>query len=102
MGMFKLDGSFYYAKSDGALIVNRTYYCERMSDSGLPEGTYSFDADGKLKNGIVAENDSLYYYPNGALHYAGPIEIDGSYYYVGTSGEGGSLLQPLDHQDQHR
>ena len=87
MGMFKLDGSFYYAKSDGALIVNRTYYCERMSDSGLPEGTYSFDADGKLKNGIVAENDSLYYYMNGALHYAGLIEIDGSYYYVRTSGE---------------
>ena len=87
MGMFKLDGSFYYAKSDGALIVNRTYYCERMSDSGLPEGTYSFDADGKLKNGIVAENGSLYYYLNGALHYAGLIEIDGSYYYVRTSGE---------------
>ena len=87
MGMFKLDGSFYYAKSDGALIVNRTYYCERMSNSGLPEGTYSFDADGKLKNGIVAENDSLYYYLNGALHYAGLIEIDGSYYYVRTSGE---------------
>ena len=53
-----------------------------MGDSGLPEGTYSFDADGKLKNGIVAENDSLYYYLNGALHYAGLIEIDGSYYYV--------------------
>ena len=87
MGMFKLDGSFYYAKSDGALIVNRTYYCERMSDSGLPAGTYSFDADGKLKNGIIAENDSLYYYLNGALHYAGLIEIDGSYYYVRTSGE---------------
>ena len=87
MGMFKLDGSFYYAKSDGALIVNRTYYCERMSDSGLPAGTYGFDADGKLKNGIVAENDSLYYYLNGALHYAGLIEIDGSYYYVRTSGE---------------
>ena len=87
MGMFKLDGSFYYAKSDGALIVNRTYYCERMSDSGLPEGTYSFDADGKLKNGIVAENDSLYYYRDGVRYYAGLIEIDGSYYYVRTSGE---------------
>ena len=47
----------------------------------------SFDADGKLKNGIVAENDSLYYYKDGVRYYAGPIEIDGSYYYVGTSGE---------------
>ena len=87
MGMFRLDGNYYYAKADGALIVNQTCHCRRMGDSGLPEGTYSFDADGKLKNGIVAENDSLYYYMNGALHYAGLIEIDGSYYYVRTSGE---------------
>ena len=87
MGMFRLDGNYYYAKADGALIVNQTCHCRRMGDSGLPEGTYSFDADGKLKNGIVAENDSLYYYLNGALHYAGLIEIDGSYYYVRTSGE---------------
>ena len=87
MGMFRLDGNYYYAKADGALIVNQTCHCRRMGDSGLPEGTYSFDADGKLKNGIVAENDSLYYYLNGALYYAGLIEIDGSYYYVRTSGE---------------
>ena len=39
------------------------------------------------KNGIVAENDSLYYYKDGVRYYAGLIEIDGSYYYVRTSGE---------------
>ena len=87
MGMFRLDGNYYYAKADGALIVNQTCHCRRMGDSGLPEGTYSFDADGKLKNGIVAENDSLYYYKDGVRYYAGLIEIDGSYYYVRTSGE---------------
>ena len=87
MGMFRLDGNYYYAKADGALIVNQTCHCRRMGDSGLPEGTYSFDADGKLKNGIVAENDSLYYYKDGVRYYAGLIEIDGSYYYVKTSGE---------------
>ena len=87
MGMFRLDGNYYYAKADGALIVNQTCHCRRMGDSGLPEGTYSFDADGKLQNGIVAENDSLYYYKDGVRYYAGLIEIDGSYYYVRTSGE---------------
>ena len=87
MGMFRLDGNYYYAKADGALIVNQTCHCRRMGDSGLPEGTYSFDADGKLKNGIIAENDSLYYYKDGVRYYAGLIEIDGSYYYVRTSGE---------------
>ena len=87
MGMFRLDGNYYYAKADGALIVNQTCHCRRMGDSGLPEGTYSFDADGKLKNGIVAEDDSLYYYKDGVRYYAGLIEIDGNYYYVRTSGE---------------
>ena len=87
MGMFRLDGNYYYAKADGALIVNQTCHCRRMGDSGLPEGTYSFDADGKLKNGIVAEDDSLYYYKDGVRYYAGLFEIDGSYYYVRTSGE---------------
>ena len=87
MGMFRLDGNYYYAKADGALIVNQTCHCRRMGDSGLPEGTYSFDADGKLKNGIVAEDGSLYYYKDGVRYYAGLIEIDGSYYYVRTSGE---------------
>ena len=45
------------------------------------------DPEGNLKNGIVEENDSLYYYVDGVLTYAGLIEIDGSYYYVRTSGE---------------
>ena len=90
MGMFRLDGSYYYARSSGQLVTGREYYCERMGDSGLAAGTYTFDADGKLilkKNGIVAENGSLYYYKDGVLTYAGLIEIDGSYYYVRTNGE---------------
>ena len=92
MGMFKIDEDYYYAKSNGALIVNGSYYCSRMNDS-LPEGTYTFDAEGKAilpdtsKNGIIAEDDSLYYYVKGESNYAGLIEIDGDYYYVKTSGE---------------
>lgn len=38
-----------------------------------------------LKNGIVAENGSLYYYENGQLTPAGLIFLDGYYYYVRTS-----------------
>ena len=92
MGMFKIDEDYYYAKSNGQLIVNGSYYCSRMNDS-LPEGTYTFDAEGKAilpdtsKNGIIAEDDSLYYYVKGERNYAGLIEIDGDYYYVKTSGE---------------
>ena len=92
MGLFKLENDYYYAKSNGSLIVSASYYCSRMNDL-LPEGTYSFDADGKMiqpdtsKNGIVSENGSLYYYVDGKLNYAGLIQIDGNYYYVKTSGE---------------
>ena len=58
----------------------------------MADGTYTFDEEGRLKieipkNGIVSENDSLYYYKDGKLNYAGLIEINGSYYYVRTSGE---------------
>ena len=92
MGMFKIDEDYYYAKSNGQLIVNGSYYCSRMNDL-LPEGTYTFDAEGKAilpdtsKNGIIAEDDSLYYYVKGERNYAGLIEVDGDYYYVKTNGE---------------
>ena len=92
MGMFRIGQDYYYAKSNGELIVNGSYYCERVNEL-MPVGTYTFDADGKMvmpdinKNGIIAEGDSLYYYVEGERTYAGLIEIDGSYYYVKTSGE---------------
>ena len=38
-----------------------------------------------MKNGIVADNGSLYYYVDGVLTYAGLIQIDGDYYYVNSS-----------------
>ena len=37
------------------------------------------------KNGIVAENGSLYYYVDDVLTPAGLIQLDGAYYYVKTS-----------------
>ena len=92
MGMFRIKQDYYYAKSNGELIVNRSYYCERVNEL-MPVGPYTFDAEGKMvmpdvtKTGIIAEDDSLYYYVKGERNYAGLIEIDGSYYYVKTSGE---------------
>ena len=57
-GMIKIGDDYYYADSKGKLIVNQTYYCSRMNGL-MKEGTYAFDAEGKLipgatdKNGIV-------------------------------------------------
>ena len=95
MGMFKQGEDYYYAKSDGQLIVGRKYYCERNNDL-LPVGYYTFDETGKMidpptqdttKNGIVAEDGSLFYYENGFRTYAGLIKIGDAYYYVKTNGE---------------
>ena len=38
-----------------------------------------------VKNGIVSENGSLYYYVDGVLTGAGLVQVNGDYYYVRTS-----------------
>lgn len=92
-GMIKIDDDYYYANSKGQLIVNQTYYCSRMNGL-MEEGTYAFDAEGKLipgatdKNGIVKDDDGvLRYYVNGKVTYVGLIKIDGDFYYVRSNGE---------------
>ena len=92
-GMIKIGDDYYYANSKGKLIVNQTYYCSRMNGL-MKEGTYAFDAEGKLipgatdKNGIVTDDDGVQrYYVNGKVTYVGLIEIDGDFYYVRSSGE---------------
>ena len=99
-GLIQIDGSYYYVKtSSGEVVHGRSYWVTATNDL-LPAGLYTFDEDGKMmnpptvdpdpeepevKNGIVSENSSLYYYVNGTLTGAGLIQIDGSYYYVKTS-----------------
>ena len=93
-GLVKVGGSFYYCRStSGKLVRNTRYWVTRTNGLTWADGTpieagyYFFDEDAKLyvKDGIVAENGSLYYYENGVLTPAGLIELDGAYYYVRTS-----------------
>ena len=71
-----------------------------MTNNLLPIGPHELGEDGRMlnppevqpgedepeiKNGIVAEFGSLYYYVDGVLTPAGLIELDGEYYYVRTS-----------------
>ena len=90
-GLMKIGEYYYYAKtSTGAFVCGQSYWITKTNDL-LNEGIYSFDAQGRIvfpeevKNGIVAENGSLYYYVDGKLTGAGLIQIDGDYYYVKTS-----------------
>ena len=90
-GLMKIDGNYYYARtSNGAFVCNRTYWITKTNGL-LDAGIYTFDDAGKIifpekpKNGIVAENGSLYYYVDGVLTGAGLIQIGNDYYYVRTS-----------------
>lgn len=93
-GLFELNGDYYYARtSNGAIVHDTTYWVSQTNGLPVEEASYRFDAAGKMilpdtsKNGIIAENGSLWYYVDGKLNYAGLIMIDGSYYYVRSNGE---------------
>ena len=110
-GLIRLDGDYYYVKTSNAEVVHGRTYWITVTNGLLPAGQYAFADDGKMidppvvdptpdpdpdpepepdpkpdvKNGIVAENGSLYYYVDGKLTGAGLIRLDGDYYYVKTS-----------------
>lgn len=100
-GLIQIDGDYYYVRtSNGEIVHGKSYWVTATNDL-LPSGQYQFGEDGKMlnppetpdpdepepevKNGIVSENGSLYYYVDGVLTGAGLIQIDGDYYYVKTS-----------------
>ena len=102
-GLVRIDGDYYYFRTSTSTAVKARAYWITVTNGLLPAGQYTFDADGKMvnppivtpdpdpspepgvKNGIVAENGSLYYYVVGVLTGAGLIRLNGDYYYVKTS-----------------
>lgn len=90
-GLFRFDGSYYYANTYGKIATGR-YWISKTNDI-LPAGFYDFDENGRMlldkdpaKNGIFSEDGTLYYYVNGEKTYAGLFELDGNYYYANTYG----------------
>ena len=104
-GLIRLGGDYYYVKTSTGEVVHGKSYWVTATNGLLPVGQYAFDENGKMidppavepdpdpkpepdpevKNGIVSENGSLYYYVDGKLTGAGLIRLDGDYYYVKTS-----------------
>ena len=101
----RIDGDYYYARSNGEILVSKTYWITKNNDL-LPVDNYTFGADGKMvnppaveepdpeqpvvpevKNGIVSEDGKLWYYVDNVKTYGGLLLIDGEYYYARTSGE---------------
>ena len=108
MGLIKIGEDYYYIRSNGEVAKNAVYWISKTNGI-VEEGNYKIDADGKvqfgdvkpgeptkpepedpnnppvIKEGIVEENGTLYYYKNGKLFYAGLIKIDNDYYYVNSA-----------------
>ena len=94
MGLVEVDGDLYYVRSNGQLVVGRTYWVSKTNGLVEKEGNYKFDEDGKmvvetpdLKNGLYDEDGKLFYYVDGVKTYAGLIKIGEDYYYVKSNCE---------------
>ena len=101
-GLFELDGAYYYASTTNGKIYTggRRYVagnCISESASEIPEGYYTFGADGKMVDAPVAEPDvpaepekkngiiDGYYYIDDVMQKCGLFELDGAYYYASTT-----------------
>ncbi len=96
-GLYRAEDGYYYyfSSSNFAAVKNATYWVSYPNDTGITNGFYDFDADGRMiipsseessdKNGIVNEDGTLYYYVDGVKTYAGLIQIDDDYYYVNSA-----------------
>ena len=77
-GLYERNGEYYYANSNGELVVNSSAYINAEMLSG--EGWYGFDAEGKLvKTGFVDGGGYTYYYDNG-IRAKGFTKIGDAYY----------------------
>ena len=78
-GLYELDGAYYFAWYDGALVTNGSAYVETTELSG--NGWYGFGADGKLiMTGFVTGNGKTYYYADG-VRAKGLTKIGEDYYF---------------------
>ena len=88
-GLIYADGAYYYINDNARPFAGGEKYITRLNGLTLPDGTpipegkYTFDADGRMqlviKQGLV---DGVYYINNLPKNYAGLIWENGKYYYI--------------------
>ena len=80
-GLYELEGAYYYALSNGQLVVDDVAYIDAkpLKDD---EGWYGFDAAGKLiMTGFVTGGDGYTYYYNNGERAKGFTKIGEDYYF---------------------
>ncbi|MBR6740976.1 MAG: phosphodiester glycosidase family protein [Clostridia bacterium] len=76
IGLKKIGEDYYYFRSNGAAVVNATYWVTNTNNL-FPQGSYYFDENGKMStptaddgeklNGVVEVGGKYYYYIDGAI-----------------------------------
>ncbi len=82
-GLVEINGYYYFAGGSGGEIIKGSSKYVWAGNGLLPEGTYEFDENGRMLDGIVEKDGVLYYYVKGKPKQAGLINIDGAYYFAG-------------------
>ncbi len=80
-GLYKIDGEYYYSYWGGVVMTDGRYYVGTTFCDLPANNNYSFDADGKMLNGVEEVDGELYLYIDGTTASYGLYEIDGEYYY---------------------
>ena len=88
-GLYELEGAYYYARSNGQLVVDGVAYIDAKPLKDDDKGWYGFDADGKLiMTGFVTGGDGYTYYYNNGIRAKGFTKIgDDFYLFNGNSGK---------------
>ena len=81
------NGDYYYISGSTMAAVMDCTYTVSKTNGLLPSGTYRFDVDGKMYQGIgIDANGKIRYYVNGKPAYAGLVQDEnGDYYYISGS-----------------
>ena len=89
-GVVSENGSYYYLEMNGKVMTGKQYigsYIMSFSKFPLATGTYEFDAEGKMLNGVVTKEDGTYYYKMGKPVAAGWVKDGNDYYCFTTDGK---------------
>ena len=83
-------GNYYYINSTRKAVKNCSYVVTNTNGL-MEEGTYAFDAEGKMileapQSGLTFDADGeIRYYVDGVATYAGLVEYEGDFYYINSS-----------------
>ncbi len=85
-GLYEVDGDYYYATWGGLIKTDGRFYVDTTFCDLPKNNNYTFGPDGKMLDGVVDVNGTLYLYKNGTTVTYGLYKVDGEYYYANWGG----------------